>query len=156
MSTTTTELIHHRNAFDDWRSLGISLYMTLVGYGVLVGIPVISTAWTTQLGFSEVEVGRVAGADLGGLSLGAVVAAFFISRMNRRVMVLASALVAIAANYLQIAERSALQRNSLRELALNETCAADLTADADIASRHRDAAKAAFARLGMRNNGISA
>jgi hypothetical protein len=34
--------------------------MTLVGYGFLVGIPVISTAWVELLGFSEVEVGRVA------------------------------------------------------------------------------------------------
>ena len=100
MTNQASQLVHHRNAFDDWRSLGISLYMTLVGYGVLVGIPVISTAWTTQLGFTEVQVGRVAGADLGGLSLGAVVAAFFIAKVDRRLMVLASALVAIGANYL--------------------------------------------------------
>ena len=100
MTNQASQLVHHRNAFDDWRSLGISLYMTLVGYGVLVGIPVISTAWTTQLGFTEVQVGRVAGADLGGLSLGAVVAAFFIAKVDRRLMVLASALIAIAANYL--------------------------------------------------------
>ena len=39
---------------DDWRSLTIALYMVLVGYGVLVGIPVISTAWVTKLGFTEV------------------------------------------------------------------------------------------------------
>ena len=100
MTTLAGQLVHRRNAFDHWRSLGISLYMTLVGYGVLVGIPVISTAWTTQLGFTEVQVGRVAGADLGGLSLGAVVAAFFIARMNRRLMILVSALIAISANYL--------------------------------------------------------
>ena len=41
---------------DDWRSLAVALYMVLVGYGVLVGIPVISTAWVTKLGFTEVEV----------------------------------------------------------------------------------------------------
>jgi len=64
---------------DDWRSLAIALYMVLVGYGVLVGIPVISTAWVTKLGFTEVEVGRVAGMDLGGLSAGAVVAAWAIT-----------------------------------------------------------------------------
>ena len=40
------------NPFDDTRSLLVSLYMTLVGYGVLVGIPVISSAWVTLLGFS--------------------------------------------------------------------------------------------------------
>ena len=72
---------------DDWRGLTIALYMVLVGYGVLVGIPVISTAWVTKLGFTEVEVGRVAGMDLGGLSAGAIVAAWVINRMNRRLIV---------------------------------------------------------------------
>jgi predicted MFS family arabinose efflux permease len=93
-------LTHERTVFDGWRSISISLYMTLVGYGVLVGVPVISTAWVNQLGFSEVEVGRVAGADLGGLSLGAVLTAIIIARVDRRLLVLASALLAIAANYL--------------------------------------------------------
>ena len=78
MTSTTNNV--SATAFDNWRSIVISLYMTLVGYGVLVGIPVISTAWVNLLGFSEVEVGRVAGADLGGLSLGAVLTAFFIAR----------------------------------------------------------------------------
>ena len=73
---------------DDWRGLTIALYMVLVGYGVLVGIPVISTAWVTKLGFTEVEVGRVAGMDLGGLSAGAIVAAWVINHMNRRLIVL--------------------------------------------------------------------
>jgi hypothetical protein len=50
----------HRSVFDSWRSIYLSLYMTLVGYGFLVGVPVISTAWVELLGFSEVEVGRVA------------------------------------------------------------------------------------------------
>ena len=38
-------LAHHKTVFDGWRSLSLSLYMTLVGYAVLVGVPVISTAW---------------------------------------------------------------------------------------------------------------
>lgn len=74
--------------------------MTLVGYGVLVGIPVISTAWVNLLGFSEIEVGRVAGADLGGLSIGAVLTAVVIARVNRRLLVLGAAFLAIAANAL--------------------------------------------------------
>ena len=86
------------NPFDGWRSLGISLYMVLVGYGVLVGIPVISSAWVNQLGFSEVEVGRVAGADLGGLSLGAVLTAMLISRLDRRWLTLAGIVLSVSAN----------------------------------------------------------
>lgn len=98
MSDDGTSLIHHRTVFDGWRSISIALYMTLVGYGVLVGIPVISTAWVNLLGFTEVEVGRVAGADLGGLSLGAVMAALIISKINRRHLVLASVALVVAAN----------------------------------------------------------
>ncbi len=86
------------NPFDGWRSLGISLYMILVGYGVLVGIPVISSAWVNQLGFSEVEVGRVAGADLGGLSLGAVLTAMLIARLDRRWLTLAGIVLSVSAN----------------------------------------------------------
>ena len=83
---------------DDWRGLTIALYMVLVGYGVLVGIPVISTAWVTKLGFTEVEVGRVAGMDLGGLSAGAIVAAWVINHMNRRLIVFIGIFLAALAN----------------------------------------------------------
>jgi len=83
---------------DDWRSLTVALYMVLVGYGVLVGIPVISTAWVTKLGFTEVEVGRVAGMDLGGLSAGAIVTAWIINRVNRRILVFIGIIIAVVAN----------------------------------------------------------
>ncbi|MDP5070130.1 MAG: hypothetical protein NWQ45_04450, partial [Congregibacter sp.] len=76
-----------RTEFDNPRSLALSLYMSIVGYSVLAGIPVISSAWTSLLGFSEVQVGRVAGADLGGLSAGAILAAVFVARINRRTLV---------------------------------------------------------------------
>jgi MFS family permease len=66
----------------------------------MVGIPVISTAWVNLLGFSEVEVGRVAGADLGGLALGAVVSSLFIARVDRRLLVVLSVGIAILANAL--------------------------------------------------------
>jgi predicted MFS family arabinose efflux permease len=98
LSNDGSKLLHHRTVFDGWRSISIALYMTLVGYGVLVGVPVISTAWVTLLGFTEVEVGRVAGADLGGLSLGAILTAFVIAKVNRRHLVLGSAALAIGAN----------------------------------------------------------
>ena len=91
-----------KSPFDHWTSVGISLYMTLVGYGVLVGIPVISTAWVNLLGFSEVEVGYLAAADLGGLSLGALISSLFISRFNRRFMVIIAILLAVTANWLCI------------------------------------------------------
>lgn len=72
----------------------------------MVGIPVISTAWVTQLGFTEVEVGRVAGADLGGLAIGAVLTALFVANINRRFLILVSVAVAIGANALCIVKVS--------------------------------------------------
>ncbi|MFT5132850.1 MAG: putative MFS family arabinose efflux permease [Gammaproteobacteria bacterium] len=91
-------LHHHGTVFDGWKSISVALYMTLVGYGVLVGIPVISSAWVSLLGFTEVQVGRVAGADLGGLSIGAVVASIIITKVNRQWLVIVSAGIAILAN----------------------------------------------------------
>ncbi|MEZ5892248.1 MAG: MFS transporter [Parvularculaceae bacterium] len=93
-------LHREKTVFDGWRSLTLALAMTLIGYGVLVGIPVISSAWVNLLGFSESEVGRVAGADLGGLSIGAVFASLVVARLNRRMLVIGAALIAIAANAL--------------------------------------------------------
>ncbi len=109
MSAVPDKPLEHarpRTEFDDWRSIALALYMVLVGYGVLVGIPVISTAWVNLLGFTEVEVGRVAGADLGGLSLGAVLAALVIARWDRRWLVALAALLAVAANALCMATTS--------------------------------------------------
>ncbi|WNC68867.1 MFS transporter [Thalassotalea nanhaiensis] len=91
------------NIFDGWRSLSIALFMALVGYSVMVSIPVLSTAWVEMLGFTEEQVGRVAGADLGGFSVGAVLAASFVGRMNRQLLVLIGIIISIASNALCMA-----------------------------------------------------
>ena len=98
MKIKPTNLDPSSNPFDDWKCLSVSLYMTLAGYSVLVGIPVISTAWVDLLGFSEVQVGRVAGADLGGLSVGALFTSLLISNISRRRIILIGIGIAIIAN----------------------------------------------------------
>ncbi len=76
--------------------------MALVGYSVMVSVPVLSTAWVGMLGFTEEQVGRVAGADLGGLSFGAILASVLVARVNRRILVLAGLALSIAGNALCI------------------------------------------------------
>lgn len=98
MTDEHAHLTHHRTVFDGWKSISIALYMSLVGYGVLVGVPVISTAWVNLLGFTEIQVGRVAGADLGGLAIGAILTALVIANVNRRYLVLLAVAIAIGAN----------------------------------------------------------
>ena len=88
-----------KSSFDRWQSLTVGLYMSLVGYAVLAGIPVLSSSWNNLLNFTEVQVGRVAGADLGGLALGAVIASTLITQVSRRVLVVASVLGAVATNF---------------------------------------------------------
>ena len=90
------------NPFDEARPYLLSLYMTLVGYSVLVALPAINSAWVDQLGFTDVEVNRVASADLLGLFLGSVAAAFLISKINRQHLIYAGIVLAIVANWLCI------------------------------------------------------
>lgn len=91
-------VVRERTVFDSWRSVSVALYMTLVGYGVLVGVPVISTAWVELLGFTEEQVGRVAGADLGGLALGSMLASLVMARWNRRGLAWSGLAMAVLAN----------------------------------------------------------
>ena len=105
------------NPFDETRPYLLSLYMTLVGYSVLVALPAINSAWVDQLGFTDVEVNRVASADLLGLFLGSVAAAFFISKFNRQHLIYAGIVTAIVANWLCINFTSYEQMLWLRCLA---------------------------------------
>jgi len=100
------KLLHARTEFDNWRSLTIGIYMALAGYAVMVGLPVISTSWVNNLGFTEVEVGRIAGADLAGLAVGAVIASLFVARVNRRHLAVVAALITIVANALCLVYQS--------------------------------------------------
>lgn len=94
------ELEHDKTIFDGWRSISIGLYMALAGYAVMVGMPALSVAWVKLLNFTEVQVGSVAGADLGGFALGSIITSLLISRMNRRTLTLAGIILAIVANAL--------------------------------------------------------
>jgi len=86
--------------FDGWRSISYAVFLALVGYSVMVTVPVLSTALVNSLGFSEEQVGRVWGADLGGLSIGAITAALCLARMNRRHLVMIGVVLCIGANAL--------------------------------------------------------
>lgn len=102
MINDSTTLGGSPNVFDGWRSISIALFMALVGYSVMVSVPVLSTALVGMLGFTEEQVGRVWGADLGGLSLGAIMSALLVARVNRRFLVFAGVILSIGANALCI------------------------------------------------------
>ena len=88
------------NPFDARGPFLLSLFMTLVGYSVLVALPAINGAWVDQMGFSEVEVNRVASADLLGLFIGAVATSALIKRWNRQRLTYLGIALAIIANAL--------------------------------------------------------
>jgi len=100
MSDDDTTAGSFSNLFDGWRSISTALFMALVGYTVMVSVPVLSTALVAHLGFTEEQVGRVWGADLGGLSLGAILSAMLVARLNRQFLVLVGVVLTIGANAL--------------------------------------------------------
>ena len=100
MSTAITETTEPTNPFDARGPFLLSLFMTLVGYSVLVALPAINGAWVEQLGFSEVEVNRVASADLLGLFIGAVLTSLLIRTWSRQTLTYLGIALAIAANAL--------------------------------------------------------
>lgn len=105
------------NPFDRRGPFLLSLYMTLAGYGVLVALPALNGAWVDQLSFTDVEVNRVASADLLGLFLGSVAVSFLIRRMDRRMLIYSGIFIAIAANAVCIYFRSYEYTLALRLLA---------------------------------------
>jgi len=102
MSTDATVSDDTPIIFDGWRSISFAVFMALVGYSVMVTVPVLSTALVNGLGSTEEQVGRVWGADLGGLSIGAVTAALLLARVNRRHLVMAGIVLCIGANALSM------------------------------------------------------
>ena len=86
--------------FDDWRTIAFAVFLALVGYTVMVTVPVLSTALVQTLSFTEEQVGRVWGNDMLGFSIGAIVAAFSVARVNRRHLVMGGIVLSIGANAL--------------------------------------------------------
>ena len=86
--------------FDDWRTIAFAVFMALVGYSVMVTVPVLSTALVQSLSFSAEQVGRVWGNDMLGFSAGAIVAALSVARVNRRHLVMGGIVFSMGANAL--------------------------------------------------------
>jgi len=84
--------------FDDWRRVSFAVFMALVGYSVMVTVPVLSTALVQSLSFTEEQVGRVWGNDMLGFSIGAIISALSVARVNRRHLVIGGIVLTIGAN----------------------------------------------------------
>lgn len=117
MTSDSTTLQGTKSAFDSWQSISVALFMALVGYTVMVSVPVLSTALVEKVGFTEVQVGRIWGADLGGMSIGAILSALTVARVNRRHLILAGVVLAVGANGLCLALTSYEQVLLLRVVA---------------------------------------
>ena len=88
------------NAFDKWQSIYGATFMALVGYAVMVAVPVLTTALVQKVGYLPEQAGSVWGADLAGFSAGAILAALTVARVNRRFLVLGGVVLSVAANAL--------------------------------------------------------
>lgn len=105
------------NPFDSWASILVALFLALVGYTVMVSVPVLSTALVQKVGLTDPQAGRIWGADLGGFSVGAVFTALTVARINRRTLVLGGVVLSIVANGLCLLLDSYEQLYALRIMA---------------------------------------
>jgi predicted MFS family arabinose efflux permease len=94
--TTTSDAVSIE--FDSWHTIAFAVFMALVGYSVMVTVPVLSTALVHSLSFTEEQVGRVWGNDMLGFSAGAIIAALTVARVNRRYLVMGGIVFSIGAN----------------------------------------------------------
>ena len=94
----TTENV--KTIFDGWRSQTVALFLSLVGYAVMVGVPVLATALVVKEGFTDVQVGRIWANDLYGSAFGAVLAACLVARVNRQYLVFGGIILTVGANAL--------------------------------------------------------
>jgi predicted MFS family arabinose efflux permease len=100
MTNNANNTVDTANQFDRWQTIAVAIFMALAGYTVMVSVPVLSTALVKQVGFSPEQVGRIWGADMLGLSAGALIGAFTVARRNRRHLVFIGAGLTIGANAL--------------------------------------------------------
>ncbi len=100
MNDETTNSSGAAIVFDDWRTISFAVFMALVGYSVMVTVPVLSTALVQALSFTEEQVGRVWGNDMLGFSIGAVISALSVARVNRRHLVMGGIALTIGGNAL--------------------------------------------------------
>jgi predicted MFS family arabinose efflux permease len=98
MNQMTSSGTEPKIIFDDWRTIAFAVFMALVGYSVMVTVPVLSTALVKSLSFTEEQVGRVWGNDMLGLSIGAILCAFTVAKVDRRNLVTAGIILTVAAN----------------------------------------------------------
>ena len=81
MTNNANNTTETANSFDRWQTIAVAIFMALVGYTVMVSVPVLTTALVKQVGFSPEQAGRIWGADMLGLSAGALIAACAIARL---------------------------------------------------------------------------
>ena len=53
MNRMTSNGTEPKIIFDDWRTVSFAVFMALVGYSVMVTVPVLSTALVKSLSFTE-------------------------------------------------------------------------------------------------------
>jgi predicted MFS family arabinose efflux permease len=76
------------------------IVLAVVGNSVLYLVPLLLGAMVTDRGFSEVQAGFLASADLCGFALSTLLTAFLVDRLRQRDIAIAGALIMIVANSL--------------------------------------------------------
>lgn len=105
------------NVFDKPAAIFAAVILGFAGTGVAMGMPLLVGSMADSLGFSDQQLGWLASSDMGGLLVGSVLTALFVTRINRRLLAGVGLFLVILGNYLST------QSPDLLPLMLSRLCA---------------------------------
>ena len=105
------------NVFDKPTAIFAAVILGFAGTGVAMGMPLLVGSMADSLGFSEQQLGWLASSDMGGLLVGSVLTALFVTKINRRLLAGTGLILVILSNYLST------QSPDLLPLMLSRLCA---------------------------------
>ena len=105
------------NEFDKPSAIFAAIILGFAGTGVAMGLPLLVGSMADSLGFSDQQLGWLASSDMGGLFVGSVLTALFVTKINRRLLAAAGLFLVILGNYLST------QSPDLLPLMLSRLCA---------------------------------
>lgn len=87
------------NPFDKPAAIFAAVILGFAGTGVAMGLPLLVGSMAESLGFNEQQLGWLASSDMGGLFIGSVLTALFVTKINRRILAAVGLFLVILANF---------------------------------------------------------
>lgn len=98
-------------------SIGSTIFMSITGWVVFMGMPILVGTLADLRGYGEAEIGYLASAELGGMFAASIVTSILLNRVNRRRVAMVGLLLSMVINVLAVSVESYFPFMALRIIA---------------------------------------